>query len=496
MTVSADTGEFPGQFIITGGSETLPQHFRSFTLSKDEVLAADERLQVVQIRTGGSAVGWLLGYPIDRDRGAMLRGPLDLVAEVDRSFSAISEAVLNRLAGSFLAVVVLGAETQVFPDADATMGLVYEPGTRRAASSAELLLQERYFEALDHDLIAAFDAKRDGWFTAGLTAHRGVFRLLPNHALSLSSYQARRHWPATLPAYEADTRKTVRAIGEEVARSTAAIIQEGPAVCALTGGFETRALLAANRDNRQAMSWVTVATPGSALDLELARRLVRISGIEHRTLRAIKATPRQMEQWTKGAGHALGGMNQLYHPAVAPLAGLTLVGGLGGEVGRGFLWPADLAADTPIDAGYLLNRLKLPAHPMLMERVTDWLGGLQPGLDAFQTLDLAYVELRMGPWAFGQGYQTGGPVSQHPLISRAQFLRMWSLPPEFRRESGMMRALITEFWPELTQVPINAYGDWRDRIEVIRKALRRPDRAWRKAKQIAREKAFRGATRT
>lgn len=485
--------EFPGQFAVARERTRFPRNFRMTPVSPGWVLACDEDLQAVEIRINQGVTGWLLGDPIDRDRAVMVRGPLDLDGAIALNFDAVSDAVMDRLAGSFLFLLTIGNETRIFLDADASMGLVYDPATQEVASTAELLVGDAYHDRLQHDLIAAFDARRDGWFTAGLTAHKGVYRLLPNHSLSLSSFAASRHWPAAMPAYDSDTGATIRAIGEEVARSTAAIIADGSAVSALTGGFETRALLAANRDNRKAMDWVTVAAPGSAMDLDLAGGLARMAGIEHRVLPATKATPEQQEAWTRGAGHAMAGMNQLYHPAVAPLAGQTLVGGLGGEVGRGFLWPADLTASTPIDVHYLLNRLKLPSHPLLIECVDAWLRGVPKGLDSFQLLDLAYVELRMGPWAFAQGYQTGGPVSQHPLISRAQFTRMWSLPPEFRKGSGMMRALVADFWPELGAIPINAYGDWRDRLEIVGKLIRRPDRAWRKIKQIVREKAFRGS---
>lgn len=489
--MSALEREFPRQFLVSRGPRPLPPKFRSFPLPNGWVLAVDEQLQVVEIRGGEGATGWLLGDPIDREAGTMVRGALDIEGSLVPGFEALSNAVMDRLAGSFLFLLTIGEETRIFLDADASMGLVYDPATQGVAASAELLLGDAYFDRLEHGLVAAFDARRDGWFTAGLTAHRGVYRLLPNHALSLSTFAASRHWPAAMPAYDHDTRTTIRAIGEEVARSTAAIIADGCAVSALTGGFETRALLAANRENRKAMQWVTVAAPGSALDLDLARRLSRMAGIDHRVLPATRATEAQQDAWTRGAGHAMAGMNKVYHPAVAPLAGQTLVGGLGGEVGRGFLWPADLTATTAIDAQYLLNRLKLPQHPLLLERVGVWLDGVPEGLDSFQLLDLAYVELRMGPWAFAQPYDSGGPTSQHPLISRAQFTRMWSLPPEFRAGSGMMRALVAEFWPELGTIPINAYGDWRDRLEILGKLVRRPDRAWRKARQIVRERVLR-----
>ncbi|MFM6933165.1 MAG: hypothetical protein ACKOUT_13085 [Novosphingobium sp.] len=480
--------DFPHQFLIGRSLGALPRGFRTIALADGLSLAADGRVKTFPLVVNGEGHGLVLGWPIETEQSRMLAGPLALdLAEPVRA-EAIEAAVMDRLGGSFLFIVTCADGSSIYLDASATMGLVYDPALQRAASSADLLLGADYDRRLDAALIREFAADRDGWFTTGLTAHGGLFRLLPNHRLDLSTFSAARHFPAQMPAYVADPREAVRAIGLDIARATTAALAGGECLQCLTGGNETRALLAANREQTPALEFVTLGVPGAEMDAHLAARLAALTGVRHRMLPPVTASAEDMAKWRRGAGHAQSGMNAVYHRTVSPLAGKVLIGGLGGEVGRGFLWPGDLAADTAITPEFLLTRLKLPHHRLLVPRVEAWLAGLPAGLDPWQVLDLAYLELRNGPWAFGQGYASHGPRDLHPLISRRQFWRMWSLPPAFRRNPGFLSLLTREFWPELSAVPINSYGDWRDHLALVRKLWRRPDRAWRKLRQILRHR--------
>ena len=38
----------------------------------------------------------------------------------------------------------------------------------------------------------------------------------------------------------------------------------------------------------------------------------------------------------------------------------------------------------------------------------------------------------------------------------------------------MLRTCIASRWPELLEVPIGRYGDWRDTVSLARRALREP----------------------
>lgn len=440
---------------------------------------------VVRVSAGGQDVGFLIGFPIDIDEASVLSSELQLDCEL--AADQIAKAVLDRLSGSFLLFVAVGGKEYIYPDAAAQIGLVYERASETAASSVETILGGDYNARMDRSLVSAFDAERDGWFTAGLTAHSGINRLLPNHRLCLTDRTIDRFWPVALPGYQADPEGLLKEMADEIDRVITALVRSGPTAQGLTGGNESRALLACNRTSRGSVQFVTAAVPGAELDIHLAKRLVKITGIQHRVLPCAKATDEQIEAWRRGAGHAQSGMNALYYPTMAPLAGHYLIGGVAGEVGRGFFWPKGLSPDTKIDADFLVGQMKLPKHPVLLDQILAWLDELPEGLDSYQILDLAYLELRVGPWAFGQGTSGDGTKDVGPLISRRQFTRMLSMAPSFRLKPGFLPALAHLTDPITLSVPINKYGDLRDAWHLFMKLVRRPDRAWRKLKKIVNE---------
>ena len=68
----------------------------------------------------------------------------------------------------------------------------------------------------------------------------------------------------------------------------------------------------------------------------------------------------------------------------------------------------------------------------------------------------------MAPWAFANAYGTPEVHHIHPLISRPVFETMVGLPLDWRREGRLTASIIRQCWPELLDVRINRYGDYRD----------------------------------
>ena len=241
-------------------------------------------------------------------------------------------------------------------------------------------------------------------------------------------------------------------------------------------------ILACSRDLLEKVTFVTVAAPGADLEVVRAKELAERFRLKHIVLPYRKATASQAEAWLRRVGHCITGANMVMHPSVTPLDGHVFVGGLGGEIGRGFLW---LNSDqhTEIDAVGLADRLKLPRHPAIISEIGRWLEPLGD-YDSLLKLDLAYMELRMSCWAFAQSYAAPSQVEVHPLISRRIYEAMLSLPPSVRRQNGAIVQSIKLRWEELLALPINRYGDWRDNVVRLRSAAANPSRAGRKLRQL------------
>lgn len=477
----ADMHGYEGLFVIA--KEPLrffPSAHHVERLNGDWHLARDDFHGLCPVFANGDPVGWLLGTPVDLEAQAVLADRLDL--ECDSAREAVWNCLSERIAGSWLFISRTEDGIDLHPDACGTIGAVYDPETQAAASHAFLLLGDAYGERLDKAAMERCEVAGDGWMTGGLTAHRGVLRLLPNHRLSMPECKVSR-LPLEFPDYDANVEPIIEGIAEEILCLVKALRQHGKVSCSLTGGQDVRAILAALRPVATEVPFFTFAYPHGNLDVELASRLARIAEIDHTVMPAREGG--DPDKWLIGAGHAMAGHNKQFYPTTAPFAGEYIVGGLGGEIGRGFLWPENLRGDAPITAATVRQRLKFAASPQLDAVIDRWFERLPGDLDAYQILDLAYVELRMGCWAFAQPLMSPSPTRLHPLISHRQFRRMWSLPPEVRIGKGPTMLLIEQMWPELKQVPINSSGKpVRDLVRMAAKASKRPDLVYRKIRQF------------
>jgi hypothetical protein len=432
----------------------------------------------------GRRVGLVLGTVIDLDAGVIARA-VTLESMLDAA--SIDDAVerhIYRLAGSFIFILDIPACRRIYLDADGSKSLVYEPAARRAGSTAMTLLNRQdYLQRLQQDRYRALGIDGSGWFTAGLTAHAGISRLLCNHYLDLDTWTAHRHWPRQPIAPSHDPAAAFNDLVGRVQATIAALAGDRDVSVALTAGLDSRFLLAASRPFVDQVSFVTVAAPAGALDVAVGRDLANRYGLRHEVLPYRRATAEQAQAWQIRAGHCISGVNMTMHPSVAPLRERYFVGGLGGEVGRGFLWlKAD--AGTPIDAAGIVARLKLPRDRQVVAAVDGWLRPLAD-FDTLQILDLAYLELRMSSWAFADAYANPVRRELHPMISRANFEAMLSVPADLRRTGAIFRDAISRASPGLLAVPVNRYGDWRDLRKRTLDVVTKPGRVVRKVKQLA-----------
>ena len=477
--------DFKGQFIVSRGSEpnrVNTQRHRLDTVCVDVF----DRLDTVSVLDAtGRTIGLFLGTVIDPDVEEIVTSTIRLNVGLDGTtdLDATIEKHVYRYTGSFIFVLDANNARRIYLDANGSESLVYDPAAGMAAATTPLLLEPaEYAKRFDAELYRGLTVDQDGWFPAGLTAHTGIRRLMCNHYLDLDTMQTVRHWPVGPIAEARDFDQAVASIVDETRRTIRAIHRTGIATMALTAGNETRLLLGCCKDFAGEVDFMTVNAPGAELDVTRAGELARKFGLKRRLLAHVEADAAGAEAWQMRVGHCITGSNMTMHPSVEPLNGRIFIGGLGGEIGRGFLW---LNSDegTAVDAASIVSRLKLPQHPTLLREVEEWLRPLKH-YNSLLLLDIAYMELRMSCWAFAQSYAAPMQLEVNPLVSRKIYAAMLSLPPSVRRNNGVILRGIRQAWPELLSLPINRYGDWRDKMRMARDAMGDPRRAIRKIRQL------------
>lgn len=436
----------------------------------------------------GEPFGYLIGYPIDLATGELLRA--------DRRYDVVPGSIdtfyaehIEDLQGNFIAILAIGGEQRLYLDAMGTLSVVYDPEARAVGGAASDLLDEQaYADRFDAELHEKLGVAQDGWFPNGLTAHTGIVRLLPNHYLDLTTFRPVRH---TMCASFADTPAeaddVADAIVTQVRGVTQALLAAGcPIAVGLTGGYDSRLLLAALRGMTDKVLFYTVAGPGSTFDLVRAKELAERFGLQHKILPFATADDAQKAEWDLRVGDCLRTVNRVMHPSVFPLEEYACIGGWGGEIGRCFLWRDMASVPGQIEAVHIVDRLKLNRVDKLVAGIDRWLEDFA-GVHPLTTLDMAYIEQRSGPWALAQSYANPRSLVFHPIGSARTIAGMLSLPPEVRQDDGLIRRAIERAWPELLELPINRYGDRRDMVASARRLLN-PGRVARKVRQVVRQK--------
>ncbi|WP_018856739.1 hypothetical protein [Rhizobium sp. 42MFCr.1] len=480
-----ESDQLAGQFVLA--SEPIPRflNWDHCELGSLHLALAPGAKSVPVVDAEGNQLGVLLGTPIDLAQRRVIADSYSISEKLEdvNDVDDFIETHIYSLAGSFLFILSTPTKRRVYLDANGTMSLVYDAQARLAgATAAALLSEDQYRQRFRAKLYKSLDVENAGWFTGDLTAHAGVNRLLCNHYLDLDTWTANRHWPASPITVSLDPTSTCTRIFERVGQTIEILARTGKTSVALTAGSDSRLLLSCCKNLLREVSFVTVKAPNADVDTNCAKRLALKFKLAHETLAYCEATHEQAELWRLRAGHCVGGNNVKMHPSVRALEGRYFVGGLGGEVGRGFLW-LNAKPDTVIDAKGLVSRLKLPQSDEILQSVEDWIRPISH-FDALTILDLAYIELRMSSWGFCDTYVKPNQCELHPMISRANYVDMLSLPPDLRRKGEIYFRQIERTWKEISEIPINKYGNYRDVIAPALAVVRNPKRAYRKALQI------------
>jgi hypothetical protein len=435
----------------------------------------------------GRSVGTLIGFPIDLEKKRLIKGSWQSKARLSGSFEAYAMEVIWSLGGRFLWVADTPEGQRVYPDSSAQVACVFDPVARLVGSTAySVLSADEYTTRFDQSRFSRLEVDGEGWFPAGLTAHRGLQRLLPNHYLDLTTFEVRRFWPVKAIGTGSDPEAIVSEIMEVVQAQLEALTHSPKKLgLALTGGHETRMLLACARPYLDKIEMVTVVGGDRhEVDSVLSRRIAKDLGLSHVTLQRRTATVEQRELFIRRGGHCNADSNSRYHPSIWPIAEThNLVGGVGGEVARAFFWKSEDVAGSQFTGSALNARFGLAPDEEVSGALEDWLRGLPP-MSAFEIMDLAYLEHRDGAWYASQFCCDPTLVRFAPLLTSRVVELMIKLPEDWKRKNRLGHAVIARLWPELASYPYNSLGRWRDAAVQFQKVASNPSILVKKLRKL------------
>lgn len=457
------------QVIVAPEKPSAPQSYQFAEIDGAWIAYAPDFHLVHLKDVRGRLLALIVGIPYELGRGEFLTGGDFVLSDPVESTDDLERSVLPLLAGSFVLLTSGELGSRLYPDHAGSIPMVYAPDLRQAASTVAMLLSEaEYHDRFQSELHQALVVREGagGWIPGTLTAHRNVFRLLPNHYLDLSKWTSVRFWPK---AGEFDgwreIERAASSAAREIHRFSRAACRSYTVGVTLTAGFDTRLVLASCKDDLDRCRFFTIDAPLAKMDLAISQEIARRFSLKHEILDLVSATPAQMAAWDRMAGDCMIEAPRLTHPTLRKLDDRdALLTGLFGEIGRCRYYRQDLSIinQSKIDAKFIVDRLTVPPHPELIDNVDEWLSGLS-GQPNSVVLDLSLLELKLGCWAMPQRSMTSSVKwAFMPFTQRPVFDAFIGVAPHDKDTKTLFWKIIKNLWPELSEFPINKYGDARD----------------------------------
>ena len=287
----SDQGQlsFRKQFVLSQRGLELPKAVLYEVA--DFRLYCHEELKVSQGKLPGLDF-YLVGDLFDAENTAYNNE--DIVREVEKVTQTFEELLLafDRYCGSFFVIVhgLKDQELTVFTDATSQREVFYAPlpdsGDLVLASQPALFSELFSFKKVDDPVAAQFFASeafvKKRAFVGDLTNLDQVKRLKPNFWLNLRSGQVNRHFP-TVSLPKADMEKVAVEAAALLKGFIQAASERFDLVIPVSGGWESRVLLAASQPIQSKVNYFVLKHPGyseSHPDISTPNRLLQRLGLK------------------------------------------------------------------------------------------------------------------------------------------------------------------------------------------------------------------------
>lgn len=389
------------QFIA--GSRTLPrpQSWKEIRFGAATHIVYHPLVAVTQISSDSKQIV-CLGHVLDPDDPASTND--EILRRIVSSMSSFHEfeRSTSKLGGRYLMFVKLGCEERLYPDAGGTKSAFYvrqEETREQWIASQPQLLVDMLGVSLNSCLAKDFFRSHvhNSW-PGELTPFNGVRQLLPNHFLEVRTGRVERFWPRT-PIKHQDIETAVVVARQMLSGLIASALRRRRVAMTVTGGYDSRAILACAGAFRREVSLFTVGGPDVTFgDVAIPRKLARRLGSE---LAVIPADPHDRSFWATYQRNVAGmlwdtGSRLIYTFRRYGDDDWFILTGNVGEAARCFYYKNGLHP-TEATPERLAKICGYGGSPVASESFRRWLSDV-PEDTGVNLLDLLYWEHRMGNW--------------------------------------------------------------------------------------------------
>ncbi|MGA9031170.1 MAG: hypothetical protein WB402_01450, partial [Sulfuricaulis sp.] len=398
---------------------------------------------------------------------------IDILKKLLAGFSSISELVkaTGRFGGRWIIVATNDEQRFLFNDALGLRQVFYtnpadttsvwamsQPGI--GAKMLGLPLEQ---EAAAYMNSHPFRSNPEYRWPGEASPFKGLKHLLPNHWLDLDTGTSHRYWPME-PLARVEPEVAIERLAVLFTGMIRAAAQRFDLALGITAGLDSRLLLAAARDIKDALSFVTVwqgNMPDDHPDITIPGRLLDRLGLPHEVIRAAESVTPDFSQAFKRSVY-------LAHDHYGPDAEAILrrfsrakavLTGSGAEVGRcSFRKELPWSDRRTITSAHLARLQRMDGQPFAMQHFAKWLEDAHPRYNV-KLLDLFEWEQGHGNWlAMTQlEFDIAWREIITPYNCRDVLTTLLAVDERYRRAPDYVffHRLIEKLWPDVLQEPIN-----------------------------------------
>ncbi|MEO9573555.1 MAG: hypothetical protein ABJ263_05320 [Tateyamaria sp.] len=483
---------FSQQFILSRDADHTIDGFERWRLS-DWHFSAGNGLRVATHFHDRLALNIaVLGIAVDKNDIVLDSTTLAAATAKMKDYGEVAK-YLSECAGRYAFVLIDTQNARIYGDPGNTLGFVFDIDTGTVGSTLHLTINRRIIANDDYPLAYPAAINAGPRFAFGHTADARVKRPLGNHYLDLHSLETHRFWPTestVLEVSEDDTAAEEAAVETffERHQSVIATLAKSftPTILPLSGGRETRLLLAAALENRDDVDFMFshVTNWATSLDVAVARLMASAVGRDMTTINGKDAVQELADaggimQMREAAKFSRG-----FRPRAAPIADSTLAVTQmvpeGGILLRGYttdllkavLWERGInryGNGEPHDRRHGLKMLFLTGNdrskglqkygqyseePWFLNAYGEWMETL-PVSARGRIYDFQFMEQFQ---AHGHGeslYSNTRNFYMGPGNDRAIYAAAVSLPPVRRRKLVYHARILKRYATALSEIPYN-----------------------------------------
>lgn len=434
---------FRRQWVLLPAGSPVRVGWRTVELAHSYMLQYHPDL-VVHTRQFGAGIAAILGIAVDT------RAPnADAVHGMTSLDTSGITSWLLHAAGAYALVVSDADGLRVFTDPAALMPIFFSRDV--VASTPALIpgLTEDVELAREYTLHGS-----DDQYTGSLTPYRDIKYLTANHCLEMFSGAKYRFWPLA-ENYSLSTDEAVTQIADLMIRIMAGYYRQGHIVQSLTGGKDTRVVLAASRDVIRDADVFTIRSSGvSGSDITIAQQLASIGGFPLNIVDSTHAPTWLLSLYDENCARMSIGTRRSISDACLQLSGTNVIhiGGILGEIFRAHYWPS---GDPTVVSHHTFTNEFVNKAPCVIAGVDEWIRSLPEGIAPCTAYDLMLFEERQGGRWGGIGCMASSLFYSwaSPFSSREVFDLTSRVDKAVRNAGELYSLLIGTMWPSLLSVP-------------------------------------------